>query len=130
MIERFKQIVNDKSERDLELFIIELFNDSENSKIYYSVIEKVLLCKWHNLQEDLINLIYLKNLKYDGFVRPIFEIATNEEEYRFLDDELEPTLRKCVHALKMIDSTKSNLAIEELMKTGNENIKIVLEMYR
>ncbi len=57
-------------------------------------------------------------------------IAQQGEIYRPYDDELESTLRKCVHALKTIATELSNSAVKELLFTGNENVKYVLENYR
>jgi len=95
----------------------------------YDLLEKALWGKWHNQHEDLVNTIYLENLRDDRFVDPIVNIALNRDVYRWYDDELESTLRKCVHALKTIDSKKSNAALEKLMDLKNENIMITLNMY-
>jgi hypothetical protein len=96
----------------------------------YDLIEKALSGKWHNQHEDLLNTIYLNNLKDDRFVEPILDIALNGEIYRQHDDELESTLRKCVHALKTIDSEKSKTAIRRLKELNNDNVKHTLEIYK
>lgn len=100
-----------------------------NSDCYYS-IEKALIGTWHSQHEDLVNTIYLENLIDDRFVEPILSIALNKQRFRWYDDELEATLRKCVHALKTINSKKSNSALEKLKDLNNDNVKITLEMYR
>ena len=93
------------------------------------LLVKALREKWHKQHEDLVNTIYLDNLRDDRFVDPIVNIALNRDVYRWYDDELESTLRKCVHALKIINSEKSNAALEKLKDLKNENIMITLEMY-
>ena len=95
----------------------------------YDLLEKALRGKWHSQHKDLVNTIYLANIRDDRFVDPIVNIALNRDVYRWYDDELESTLRKCVHALKTIDSKKSNAALEKLKDLKNENIMITLEMY-
>ncbi|NOU61985.1 hypothetical protein [Marinifilum caeruleilacunae] len=96
----------------------------------YDLIEKALVGRWHSQHEDIINTIYLENLKDDRFVEPILNIALNREIYRRYDDELESTLRKCVHALKIINSDKANSALTRLEELNNENVSLVLEMYK
>ncbi len=96
----------------------------------YGSIEKALIARWHSQHEDLVNTIYLQSLRDDRFVEPILDIALNKELFRKYDDELETTLRKCVHALKTIDSDKSNAALKILKELNNDNVKYVLEMYR
>ena len=68
-------------------------------------------------------------LQDERFVKPVLNIALNREVFRRDDNELEPTLRKCVHALKMIDSGKSNTALKKLEELNNDNVRCVLEMY-
>lgn len=96
----------------------------------YDLIEKALSGKWHSQHEDLVNTIYLESLQDDRFVDPILEIALNREIFRWYDDELESTLRKCVHALKTIDSVKSNNALKRLEELNNDNVKSALKMYK
>jgi hypothetical protein len=79
--------------------------------------------------EDIVGMIWLKGLKDDNFISPIMKIAQKRETYRPFDDELESTLRKCVHALKTIGTADANLAIEVLLRSGNENVKDALENY-
>jgi hypothetical protein len=96
----------------------------------YDLIEKALSGRWHSQHEDLVNIIYLENLKDDRFIEPILDIALNREIFRWYDDELDSTLRKCVHALKTIDSEKSNAALKKLEELNNDNVKYALEMYK
>lgn len=96
----------------------------------YEYIEKALIGTWHAQHEDLVNRIYLENLIDDRFVEPILNIALNKESFRSYDDELEATLRKCVHALKTINSEVSRNALEKLRDLNNDNVKFALEMYK
>jgi len=95
----------------------------------YQWIEKALIGKWHSQHEDLVNTIYLSNLKHDKFVDPILEIALNKDIFRSYDGELESTLRKCVHALKTINSMKSKKGLKKLKELNNSNIQFALNMY-
>lgn len=97
---------------------------------YYDYIERALLGTWHSQHEDLVNTIYLENLIDDRFVAPILNIALFKELFRPFDDETESTLRKCVHALKTINSEKSIQALKKLEELNDYNVKVVLEMYR
>ena len=95
----------------------------------YESIEKALIGTWHSQHEDIVNTIYLANLNDDRFVEPILNIALNRDVFRWYDDELESTLRKCVHALKTINSKKSIIGLEKLKNLDNSNVKSVLDMY-
>ena len=74
-------------------------------------------------------MIYLENLRDDRFINPILKIALDGDVFRPYDDELESTLRKCVHALKTIDSVNANLALIKLESLNNDNVKTTLDMY-
>jgi hypothetical protein len=129
--DRFVKAIDKHNEKELEACIIELFHQSRLiDKSLYLVIERVMFESWHQQHEDLVNLIYLRNLKDDRFVNPIMKIAEEKVVYRPYDDELESTLRKCIHALKMIDSDESNRALAKLIETGNENIMYALDNYK
>jgi hypothetical protein len=124
-----KKAVNNQSEEELKYCID--FNQKTNIGLeQYEYFELALRGTWHSQHEDLVNMVYLENLKDDRFVEPILNIAINEEVYRPYDLDLESTLRKCVHALKTIDSEKSKLALEKLISLNNDNVKITLEMYK
>lgn len=129
MKDTLRKAVESESEQEL----IKCLDFKQTKKItsnQYDLIEKALIGTWHSQHEDLVNTIYLENLRDDRFVDPIVNIALNRNVYRWHDDELESTLRKCVHALKTIDSKKSNAALEKLKDLKNENIRIVLVMYK
>lgn len=98
-------------------------------KSYTELILKLLNMTWHNEHEDLIDTIHLSNLNNDLFTDSLYKIAIEPNYYRKYDDELESTLRKCIHALKMINSDKSNFYIKELKNTKNSNIDSALSMY-
>lgn len=120
-------------EKESEEELIECLDLKKTKDIYssqYDLIEKALSGKWHSQHEDLVNTIYLESLKDDRFVEPILNIALEKEIFRPYDDELESTLRKCVHALKTIDSEKSNTALKRLEELNNDNVKYALEMYK
>ena len=94
---------------------------------YIEFFEKTILADWHEEYEDIVDIIY--QFKDNRFSNALNEIAMNESKYRKYDDENESTLRKCVHALKAIDSEQSNNILENLRKTKNPNIENALEMY-
>lgn len=128
MKDMLKKAVESENEQEL----IECLDLNQIKKIepnQYDLIEKALIGTWHSQHEDLENTIYLEKISDDRFVEPILNIALNREVFRWYDDELEATLRKCVHALKTIDSEKSNQAIKTLEGLNNNNVKITLEMY-
>lgn len=128
---RFEKAIDKQNEIELEACIIELFNQSRQiDESLFSLIEHVMLENWHKQHEDIVNLIYLKDLKDNRFVNPIMKIAEEKEIYRPYDAELESTLRKCIHALKMINSDESNKALEKLIETGNENITYTSYIYK
>jgi hypothetical protein len=129
MKNKLKNAIETKDEQKL----IECLNIEHLGKFdskCYEYIEKALVGNWHNQHEDLVNTIYLENLIDDRFVEPILNIALNKERFQLYEDELEPTLRKCVHALKTINSVNSNLALKQLEALNNNNVKSVLEMYK
>lgn len=124
-----KKAVENQDELEL-IKCLDFRNSGKINSDCYDSIEKALLGTWHSQHEDLVNAIYLENLIDDRFVEPILNIALNKQRFRAYDDELEATLRKCVHALKTINSKKSNIALEKLKDLNNDNVKIVLETYR
>lgn len=129
MKNKLRKAIEKESEQDLIKcldFRISKYIDSTQ----YDLIEKALIGIWHSQHEDLVNTIYLESLKDDRFIEPIINIAINKEAYRWYDDELESTLRKCVHALKMIDSEKSIIALKRLEELNNDNVQSALEMYK
>jgi hypothetical protein len=131
LIKLFERAIYEKDELILENCIIILFKQTnKKDEFYYPKIEKLLIAQWHHLHEDLVNMIYLKKLKDNRFIQPIMDIALNREIFRPFDDELESTLRKCVHALKTIGTDESDKALRILLESGNENVKYALENYK
>lgn len=131
MLKRLDKAIEEQNEEDLQSCIADLFNQtSEISKEFYPRIEKILLGEWHHEHEDVVGMIWLRGLKDNRFIKPIITIAEQGDVYRQFDDELESTLRKCVHALKTIGTEESNLAVERLLSSGNENVKYTLESYK
>lgn len=132
MNDKLKKAVENKDEQELiKCLNFDNLNKFDNNCFEY--LEKALTGTWHNQHEDLVNTIYLENLRDDRFVEPILNIAIDRDCFRWYDDELEAILRKCVHALKTIKSDISNSAIEKLKKLkelNNENVKYALEMYK
>ena len=129
MNKSLKIAVEQESEEDL-IKCLDFKKSKDIDPNQYDLIEKALSGKWHSQHEDIVNTIYLESLKDDRFVEPILHIALNKEIFRPYDDELESTLRKCVHALKTIDSEKSTAALERLKELNNENVEYALEMYK
>ncbi len=129
MNKSLKKAVENKSEKEL-IDSLDFRKTKDIDSSHFDLIEKALIGQWHSQHEDLVNTIYLESLKDDRFVEPILDIALDRETFRKHDDELESTLRKCVHALKTIDSQKSNNALKRLEELGNDNVKFALEMYK
>ncbi|OFY48754.1 MAG: hypothetical protein A2W85_12260 [Bacteroidetes bacterium GWF2_41_31] len=88
----------------------------------------ILIAKWHDIHEDLVD--YVSEFKDEIFTEDLYKIAIDKGTYRKYDDELESTLRKCVHALKSINSPNSMAKLEFLINSGNENVKYALENYQ
>jgi hypothetical protein len=131
MLKRLSKAIEKENEEVLRGCIADLFNqEGEVDKDLYPIIEKILVDTWHHEHEDIVGMIWLKDLKDNRFINPIMVIAEQGQIYRPFDDELESTLRKCVHALKTIGTEESNLAVEKLFRSGNENVKYALDNYR
>lgn len=129
MNKSLKIAVEKESEEDL-IKCLDFKKTIDIDSSQYDFIEKALSGKWHNQHEDIVNTIYIESLKDDRFVEPILHIALDKEIFRPFDDELESTLRKCVHALKTIDSKKSTAALKRLKELNNDNVEYALEMYK
>jgi hypothetical protein len=91
-------------------------------------LKKIITEKWHDIHEDIVDYVY--EFKDDIFTDDLYQIAIDRDSYRKYDDELESTLRKSVHALKAINSKRSNDRLKALIDTGNENVMYALENYR
>lgn len=131
--EQLKKKLQKAIDNEDEEFLIDYLDIKNFGKIneeHYDLIKKTLLGTWHTQHEDIVNTIYLENLTDERFIEPILEIAIKKDIYRSLDSDLESTLRKCVHVLKMINSQESNEAIEKLKSLNNDNVKNVLETYK
>lgn len=123
-----KKAIEGENEQEL----IKFLDFGQTKKIdssQYHLVEKALTATWHSQHEDLVNTIYLENLRNDRFIEPILNIALNREVFRWYDDDFESTLRKCVHALKKINSEKSNQALQKLKGLNNNNVNTILSMY-
>ena len=131
MLKQIDKAIDEQNEEYLQRCIADLFNQTkEITKDFYPRIEKLLVDKWHHEHEDIVGMIWLKDLKDDRFVTPILTIAEQGEIYRPFDGELESTLRKCVHALKTIGTEQAKLTLARLISSGNENVKYALENYQ
>jgi hypothetical protein len=128
MKDELRKTVEGKDEQGL-IRCLDFNNISKFDRNCYEYIEKALMETWHSQHEDLVNIIYIGNLRDDSFVEPILNIAIYKDRFRWYDDELESTLRKCVHALKTINSEISNRALEKLKNLNNDNVKTALEIY-
>lgn len=115
-----------KDPEDLE-FYLALAHQDGMDEAYKSILKELVLATWHQSHEDIVS--YIGELKDDDFTDDLYEIAITPETYGQYDGELEATLRKCVHALKSINSKHANERLEQLKATGNENVYYVLEQY-
>ena len=98
--------------------------DKDYSERFY----KIILDTWHEEHEDIVDVIY--DLKDERFCEPLLKIAMNKSTYRKFDDENESILRKCVHALKAINTEKSKVVLKQLTEMKNPNVQYALDMYR
>jgi hypothetical protein len=119
--------INNNDPEDLEFYLAFAHQDGID-KSYKSIFKQLILAKWHSCHEDVVE--YIGELKDDDFTDDLYIVATTPDPYRKFDDELEATLRKCVHALKAINSTKSHEKLEQLRITSNPNVRIALDQYR
>lgn len=124
----FDKAIEDRDSFGLQTCIAAAFRDGIDSD-YIEVFKNVILEQWHEEHEDIVNIIYLI-LPDDAFTDELWEIAINPKIYRKYDYELESTLRKCVHALKAIGTSKANAILDRLVETGNPNVQYALEMYK
>lgn len=128
MKNKLKKAVESENEKEL-IKCLDFSNHKKFDIGCYEYIEQALTGTWHSQHEDLVSTIYLENLRDDRFVGPIVNIALNRERFRSYDDELESTLRKCVHALKTINTKASINGLDKLIELNNDNVKFALEMY-
>ena len=128
MKDKLKKAIESQNEQEL-IKCLDYRQTNRIDSTYYEYIEKALQETWHSQHEDLVNTIYLGNLIDDRFVEPILNIAIDSERFRCYDDDLEATLRKCVHALKTINTKVAINGLDKLIELNNDNVKFVLEMY-
>jgi hypothetical protein len=95
-------------------------------KTYSDKFYKIIIETWHEEHEDIVDII--REFKEDRFSEALFKIASDPVTYRKFDDENEATLRKCVHALKELNSPRSNELLEKLIETKNPNVQSTLDM--
>ena len=119
--------INDEDVEKLQFCIAASFGDGLDSE-YSDRFYKIILDTWHEEHEDIVHNI--SNLKDERFCEALFEIAMNGSTYRKFDDENESTLRKCVHALKAINTKKSLDVLTKLTETQNPNVQYALDMYK
>jgi hypothetical protein len=126
LLELLSSKTKNKDPEDLE-FYLALAHQDGMDEAYKPILKELVLATWHQSHEDIVT--YIGELKDDDFTDDLYTIATTPEPYRQYDDELEATLRKCVHALKAINSNHANERLEQLKATGNENVQHALEQY-
>jgi hypothetical protein len=126
ILEFFEEAIWNSDSKKLTFCIGASSRDGIDSD-YINFYERIILADWHEEYEDIIDIIY--QFKEDRFSKALKEIVLNESKYRKYDLELESTLRKCIQALKAIDSEQSNEILTNLRKTKNPNIEYALEMY-
>ncbi|MES2275702.1 MAG: hypothetical protein V4592_06750 [Bacteroidota bacterium] len=122
------EAIADQDKKQLHFALNIAYKDGIDSS-YTELIAQLLPATWHEEHEDLVNTIYLDNLNDNIFTDSLYKIATEPDIYRKYDDEMESTLRKCIHALKMINSEDANLYIEKLKNTENGNVDMALSVY-
>lgn len=118
--------ISKQDTQDLEFYLAIAHRDGMD-ETYKPILKQLVLAKWHDYHEDVVD--YIRELRDDDFTDDLFTVAVTPEPYRQYDDELEATLRKCVHALKAINSKKANERLEQLSALGNKNVQFALEMY-
>jgi hypothetical protein len=126
ILELFDKAIKAKDSNKLRFCIATCWRDGLDSD-YVSRFENVIVADWHEEHEDIVDLTY--EFKDDRFAEAIAEIAFNPTKYRKYDNENESTLRKCVHALKVMETRKSEEILKRLIDTGNENVRSALEAY-
>ena len=127
IIERLHVKIRQQDPKDLD-FLLVMANRDGLDDDYKPILKALILAPWHDCHEDLVD--YLRDIRDDMFTDDLYSIAITPDPYRKYDDELEATLRKCVHALKSINSPKAIERLEQLKATGNPNIMYALEMYK
>lgn len=125
----FEKSIDTKNSETLLLALNYAYKENIDQD-YIPYISKLLPETWHEEHEELVNLIWLYNLNDDIFSDSLYNIAIKAETYRKFDDDNEPTLRKCIHSLKTINSEKANSYIEKLKQTNNSNVIYTLEIYK
>ena len=126
LVQLIQTKINDQEAEDLAFYLAVAHKDGMD-ETYKPLLKQLILSTWHSGHEDLVD--YISEFKDDDFTDDLYKIATTPDPYRKYDDELEATLRKCVHALKAINSRRAMERLEELKATGNENVHYALEMY-
>jgi hypothetical protein len=119
--------INDRDKTKLKFCIAVSFRDGLDND-YADRFYKIILDTWHEEHEDIVECI--SNLKDEKFSEPLLEIAINGDKYRKFDDENESALRKCVHALKIINTNKSLGILSQLIDTKNPNVQYALDIYK
>ena len=126
ILELFDEAIRTEDSNKLQFCIATCWRDGIDSD-YFVRFEKVILARWHEQHEDIVDLVY--QLKDERFCDALYEISFNPGTYRRFDDEDESTLRKCVHALKVMKSEKAERILKRLVDAGNPNVKYALEAY-
>ena len=127
ILQMFDSAIADKETEKLRFCISASFRDGIDTD-YSDIFYKIILETWHEEHEDIVDIV--SNLKDEKFCEPLLIIAMDKEIYRKFDDDYESTLRKCVHALKSINTKKSLDILTKLTETKNPNVEFVLEMYK
>ncbi len=118
--------ISKQESQDLGFYLAIASRDGMD-EAYKPILKQLVLAKWHDDHDDVVD--YIREFRDDDFTDDLFTVAVTPEPYRQYDDELEATLRKCVHALKAINSKKANERLQQLSALGNQNVQFALEMY-
>ncbi len=126
ILDMLDKATTDKDSDRLRFCIAAISRDGLD-KDYSDRFYKIILETWHGEHEDIVDII--GEFKEDRFSEALFKIALDSPTYRKFDDENESTLRKCVHALKAMNSPTAKERLTKLMETKNKNVQIILDMY-
>lgn len=126
ILDALEEAIKNKDKNGLEFCIGSMWRDGID-KTYSNKFHEIILETWHNSHEDIVDIV--RKLNEDRFSDALFKIAMDPVTYRQFDDENEATLRKCVHALRELNSPKSNELLIRIIETENPNVKFALGIH-
>ncbi len=106
------------------VFTIYLGEEKINLSLFLDILNRLILCKWHNQHENIVLL--LQKISSPESVKYLYKAIFMELDYLKWDDNF-AFEKKCIHAMAKCNSQEAVRNLRHLATNENEIIKLCAE---